>query len=73
MKTSSAKAKGRRLQQKVAERIRELPDAEEEFGYEIQLMGQVAGVMHEATAILARSETGSPAISSRAVSSDWPR
>jgi hypothetical protein len=47
---------------KVIDRIRQLPDAENEFAYEINLLGQVAGVMGEATTILARPETGSPAI-----------
>ena len=47
---------------KVIERIGQLPDAESEFAYEINLLGKVAGVMSEATAILARPETGSEAI-----------
>jgi hypothetical protein len=47
---------------KVNGRIRELPDAEADFGYEMHLLAQVAGVMDEAMAILARPETGSPAI-----------
>jgi hypothetical protein len=47
---------------KVIERIRQLPDAESEFAYEIGLLGTVSGVMNEATEILARPETGSPAI-----------
>jgi hypothetical protein len=47
---------------KVVERIRQLPDAESDFGYEIGLLGQVAEVMNEATGILARPETGSDAI-----------
>ncbi len=47
---------------KVTDRIRQLPDAESEFAYEIGLLGQVAGVMNEATQILARPETGSEAI-----------
>lgn len=48
--------------EKVIQRIRELPDGEAEFGKEIGLLGAVAGVMNEATGILARPETGSPAI-----------
>ena len=44
--------------EKVIERIRELPNAEQEFGKEIKLLGMVAGVMNEATGILARPETG---------------
>jgi hypothetical protein len=47
---------------KLADKIRELPDSESEFGYEIALLGKVSGVMGEATAILAQPETGSPAI-----------
>jgi hypothetical protein len=47
---------------KVVERILALPDAEKEFGYEIGLLGEVSGVMQEATQILGRPETGSPAI-----------
>ena len=47
---------------KVIERIGQLPDAESEFAYEIDLLGKVAGVMSEATGILARPETGSEAI-----------
>jgi hypothetical protein len=47
---------------KVTQRIRELPDGEAQFGREIALLGAVSRVMSEATAILARPETGSPAI-----------
>lgn len=47
---------------KVIERIRELPDGEAEFAKEIRLLGMVSEVMNEATGILARPETGSPAI-----------
>ena len=47
---------------KVTERIRELPDGEEQFAKEINLLGAVSKVMAEATDILARPETGSPAI-----------
>jgi hypothetical protein len=47
---------------KVVDRIRELPDGEEEFGKEIQLLGAVHTVMDEATSILAGPETGPPAI-----------
>jgi hypothetical protein len=55
----------RQLQERieqVTQRIRELPDGENQFGKEIQLLSTVAGVMAEATGILARPETGSPAI-----------
>ncbi len=47
---------------KVTERIRELPDGESNFAKEIKLLGMVATVMNEATEILARPETGRPAI-----------
>ena len=48
--------------EKVMERIRDLPDAEQQFGKELQLLGMVAQVMNEATGILARPDTGAPAI-----------
>jgi hypothetical protein len=48
--------------EKVAQKIRELPDGDDEFGFEIALLGRVAEVMGEAAGILARPETGSPAI-----------
>ena len=38
---------------KVIDRIKQLPDAESEFAYEIGLLGKVSGVMSEATEILA--------------------
>src|SRR5207247_3866551 len=47
--------------EKVTQRIRELPDGEAQFAKEIQLLGMVAHVMNDATQILARPETGSPA------------
>jgi hypothetical protein len=47
---------------KVVERIRELPDAEQEFGKEIALLGRVSNVMGEAADILARPDTGPPAV-----------
>ncbi len=47
---------------KVTDRIRELPEAEVNFGKEIKLLGLVSQVMNEATEILARPETGKPAI-----------
>jgi hypothetical protein len=47
---------------KVNQRIRNLPDGEIEFAPEIALLGRVADVMEEATGILARPETGRPAI-----------
>src|SRR4029077_9468422 len=46
----------------LAVKIRELPDGESEFAYEIALLGKVSEVMGEATQILAKPETGSPAI-----------
>jgi hypothetical protein len=47
---------------KVTNRIRDLPDGETEFAPEIRLLGAVSQVMEEATAILARPDTGPPAI-----------
>lgn len=47
---------------KVVERIRQLPDAEMEFGKELALLAEVSGVMGESTEILNRPETGPPAI-----------
>ncbi|MBD3673317.1 MAG: hypothetical protein HUJ26_07300 [Planctomycetaceae bacterium] len=47
---------------KVVVRIKELPDSLSDFGKEIRLLNTVSGVMSEATDILARPETGSPAI-----------
>jgi hypothetical protein len=47
---------------KVIERIRELPNGDQEFGKEIQLLTLVSQVMNEATGILARADTGAPAI-----------
>jgi hypothetical protein len=47
---------------KVTQRIEALPDAETEFGFEIKLLGRVSQVMDEATEILARPETGRPAL-----------
>jgi hypothetical protein len=46
----------------VVKRILELPDAEAEFGKELQLLGQVSSVMQDASGILARPETGPPAL-----------
>ncbi|MEZ6068098.1 MAG: hypothetical protein R3B90_20830 [Planctomycetaceae bacterium] len=46
----------------VVVRIKELPDAEENFGKELQLLAAVSGVMTDATAILASPETGAPAV-----------
>ena len=46
----------------VREKIMELPDAQEEFGKEIELMQQVDVVMIEAAEILDRPETGKLAI-----------
>src|SRR5207244_11206812 len=47
---------------KVTQRIRELPDGEAQFAKEINLLRAVSQVMAEATGILARPETGPPAI-----------
>ena len=48
--------------EKVTQRIRDLPEGEELFAMEIKLLEAVAQVMTEATEILGRPETGSPAI-----------
>lgn len=48
--------------EKVAVRIRDLPDGPQEFGPELKLLGKVVDVMGEATEILAKPETGRPAI-----------
>jgi hypothetical protein len=66
-KTAADKLSGTQLEladrvSKVIDRIRELPEGDSEFAPEIQLLGQVNGVMAEAKDILARPETGSPAI-----------
>src|SRR5262249_37143036 len=47
---------------KLGNAIRELPDAETEFGYEIGLLAKVSSVMQEAERILAKPDTGSAAI-----------
>jgi hypothetical protein len=47
---------------KVTERIKGLPDGEAQFSPEIELLGEVAAVMEEATGILASPDTGAPAI-----------
>jgi hypothetical protein len=47
---------------RLAGKIRDLPDGENQFAYEIALLGKVSEVMGEATDILATPETGPPAI-----------
>lgn len=47
---------------KVLVRIRELPDAEADFAKELHLLTQVSSIMREATDLLARPETGAPAL-----------
>jgi len=47
---------------KVTQRIRDLPDGDEQFAKEIKLLGMVSQVMNEATQILAKPDTGRPAI-----------
>jgi hypothetical protein len=59
---SSTQAGLRMRVDKVTQRIRDLPDAAQEFGAEIALLGKVSGVMGEAAGILARPETGGPAM-----------
>lgn len=48
--------------EKVTQKIRELPNGESVFAFEIALLERVSEVMGEAAGILARPETGSPAI-----------
>ncbi len=48
--------------EKVTQRIRELPEGELMFGKEIALLTRVTEVMDETVGILARPETGAPAI-----------
>jgi hypothetical protein len=59
--SQTQKALAERIE-KVTERIRDLPDGETEFAREIALLDAVGQVMSEATSILAKPETGSPAI-----------
>ena len=59
---SKTQSKLRERIDKVTQRIRDLPDSETEFGYEINLLGQVSQVMEEAAGILARADTGRRAI-----------
>jgi hypothetical protein len=47
---------------KVSQKIAELPNGEEEFGKELQLMAQVNVAMKDAVRILTRPDTGRPAI-----------
>jgi len=47
---------------KVSEKIAELPNGEEEFGKELQLMANVNVAMKDAVRILSRPDTGRPAI-----------
>lgn len=47
---------------KVIEKIRELPDAEEDFFKELKMLAMVSDVMKEASAILITPDTGAPAI-----------
>lgn len=46
----------------LGKRIEELPDAEQEFAYELNLLSQVNDVMIDATSILAKPDTGIAAI-----------
>src|SRR5688500_5372618 len=47
---------------KIIQRMEELPDGANEFRREIQLLEEVSMIMKEATGILAKPDTGSPAI-----------
>ncbi|MBS0262683.1 MAG: hypothetical protein JSS02_12085 [Planctomycetes bacterium] len=62
LKLSGTQAELQDRVDKVIERILELPDAQEDFGKELKLLGAVSQVMKEGTAILARPDTGRPAI-----------
>lgn len=48
--------------EKVTQRIRELPEGDQQFAKEIKLLTAVGQVMADATDILGRPETGAPAI-----------
>lgn len=48
--------------EELGKRIAELPDAEAEFGYELNLLAKVKDVMDDAASILAKPETGVAAI-----------
>lgn len=61
-KLSEAQAELRDRVEKVIERIRDLPEGEQNFPKEIQLLTLVAQVMTDATGILARPDTGREAI-----------
>jgi hypothetical protein len=50
---------------KVIARIIELPDSNQHFGKELNLLAEVNSVMDEATEILAQPETGPPAIAAQ--------
>ncbi|MFK8115350.1 MAG: hypothetical protein AB8B91_24345 [Rubripirellula sp.] len=47
---------------KVVDRIMDLPDGEADFAKELGMLNEVAGVMQETVEILAKPETGPPAI-----------
>lgn len=59
---SAAQDKLRDRVDKVIPRIQELPDGEAQFAKELALLGRVSEVMSEATDILAKPDTGNPAI-----------
>jgi hypothetical protein len=61
-KLAAAQLKLRERVDATVKRVGELPDAESNFGYEMQLLRTVSGVMDEAAEILKRPETGPPAI-----------
>lgn len=48
--------------EELGKRIAELPDAEAEFGYELNLLAKVKDVMDDATSILSKPDTGIAAI-----------
>ena len=61
-KLSATQVKLRERVDATVKRVGELPDAQSNFGYELQLLGEVSRVMVEAAEILKRPETGAPAI-----------
>jgi hypothetical protein len=61
-KLAATQVKLRERVDATVKRVGELPDAASNFGYEMQLLSMVSGVMGEAAEILKRPETGAPAI-----------
>jgi hypothetical protein len=51
--------------------IRDLPEGDSRFPKEIQLLGSASKAMHDAGAILAQHDTGSPAIAAESEAIEW--